>query len=254
MIEVTAPNGANVAQQIQLTAREIDKATARGINRATAVGRQAAQGYLPTAFPGARPRALAWMRLMVRFERRDAARPDRLAAKLTVGAPSYQLRAPWMILNVFEQGGTQRARDNIPTLGWRVPVKPHGADSRANLKPKALGLAYRADPGGALYLATGRGALGGASRGNTPRKARGRVFGNRRTFLAKIGGIDAIMQRTGKRTVRALWWLRPQQTVPRRPWFGDTSRRATEAVLAAYTAEELAKQTAWAWERRGLFG
>jgi hypothetical protein len=258
VIEVTAPNAASVLATITLTEREVNKATARGINRATAAGRAAVQSHLPVAFPGAKPRALAWMRLMVRFDRQSSATPDKLEARVTVGAPSYYLRAPWMLLPTFEDGGTQRGRDNIPTLGWRVPVKPQGSDTRAGLKPKTLGLAYRQDPGGALYLATGRGALGGNRRGNTPRTARGRVFGNRKTFVVQTtSGVWAIMQRTGKGdggTVRALWWLRPHQVVPKRPWFNRTAERATQAALPTMLAEEMRKQVAWAWERRGMLG
>jgi len=266
VIEIQAAAAANLVQLLTLTPREIAKATARGINRATAVGRQAAQGYLPTAFPGARPRALAWMRRMVRFERQDRATPERLAAKVSVGAPSWYMRAPWMLLPTFEQGGMQlpRAAEGrnspsalVPTLGLRLNVAPVGRQNPKSLSPKALGLAYRLDAEETIYLGLGRGSLGGAKRGNKPRVGRGRVYGKERTFVIRVNGIDAIMQRTGRGksgTLRALWWLRPQQTVPRRPWFADTSRRATEAVLDRYTAEEMAKQLTWARERRGVFG
>ena len=255
MIAIESPNTASVERALALTQREIAKATARGINRATAAGRRAAQRNLKTVFPGARPPALKFFRLNVRFERRESATPERLQARVTVNAPNYAMRAPWLILTTFEDGGIQSPRDLIPTLGKRraVPVantpKPPAAWS-----PKNLGLAYRTDAAGSLFRAVGRGALGGASRGNQPAIRRGQVLGKHRTFVMKVGPVYAIMMRTGPKTIAPLWWLRPTQVVPRRPWFGDTSRRATEAVLDRYTAEEMAKQLTWARERRGVFG
>lgn len=252
----TSSNADTIAAQLFLTPREVAKATARGINRATKVGWLAAREQIPRAFPGAKPRALPWMRALT--IRKPNATPERLESGVTVGALNFQLRSPWMLLTTFEDGGTQKARDNVPTLGWKVAKKPAGVDTRQGLKPKALGLAYRLDANPTPYLAVGRGSLGGAARGNRPRTGRGRVYGAKRTFLINTrAGIPAIMQRTGKDSIRALWWLVPSQPVRRIPWFRRTSEQAAGAVLDTYVSEEISKQLDYAFQRvigGGAFG